>query len=51
MITKFENSHDTVAEQPANPQKPVNDAGTIAVNAHFKIFDPNTEEVFVEERG
>jgi hypothetical protein len=49
MITKSENSH--VTEQPANPQKPVNDAGTIAVNAHFKIFDPNTDEVFVEERG
>lgn len=51
MITKSENNHDSVTELPADPQKPVNDAGTIAVNAHFKIFDPNTNEVFVEERG
>ena len=51
MITQTENSHVHVTEQPTNPQRPVNDAGTIAVNAHFKIFDPNTEVVFVEERG
>ena len=41
----------TPAEVPNQPQKPVDDAGTVAVNAHFKIFDPSTQEVFVEERG
>ena len=34
-------------QQPKQPD----DAGTVEVNAHFKIFDPNTKEVFVEDRG
>ena len=51
MITNSENTNVTPAEVPNQPQKPVDDAGTVAVNAHFKIFDPSTQEVFVEERG
>jgi hypothetical protein len=35
---------------PGTQKKP-DDSGTIAVNAHFKIFDPNTKEVYVEDRG
>jgi len=50
MMTNSENTNVKSAE-PQQPQKPVDDAGTVAVNAHFKIFDPSTQEVFVEERG
>ena len=51
MMTNSENTNVTSAEVQNQPQKPVDDAGTVAVNAHFKIFDPSTQEVFVEERG
>jgi hypothetical protein len=42
-------THSEVPKQDL--PKPANDSGTIEVNAHFKIFDPNTKEVFVEDRG
>jgi len=33
-------------------QKPKpNEAGAISVEAHLKIFDPNTEQVFVNKRS
>jgi len=51
MMTNSENTNVKSAEAQSQPQKPVDDAGTVAVNAHFKIFDPSTQEVFVEERG
>jgi len=33
-----------------NPKKP-NEAGAVSVEGHIKIFDPNTEEVFVNKRS
>lgn len=50
--------------QPKQPEKPVvqqpspavaarkpNDSGHISVQAHFKIFDPATKQVYVEGRA
>jgi hypothetical protein len=48
--------------QPKPPEKPVtqqakpaarkpNESGHISVQAHFKIFDPATKQVFVEGRA
>jgi len=28
-----------------------NESGAVSVEAHLKIFDPNTEEVFVNKRS
>lgn len=39
----------TVPQQPRE-RKP-NDQGTITVQAHMKIFDPNTKQTFVEGRA
>lgn len=39
----------------ANSAKPVarrpNETGSISVQGHVKIFDPNTKQVFVEKRA
>ena len=41
-----------LVQQPAKQQarKP-NDKGNITVQAHFKIFDPQTKKVYVEGRA
>jgi hypothetical protein len=31
--------------------KKPNEAGAVSVEGHIKIFDPNTEEVFVNKRS
>ena len=36
--------------QPVQARKP-NDAGAIVVQAHMKIFDPQTKQVYVEGRA
>jgi hypothetical protein len=36
--------------QPPAPKKP-NDTGSISVEGHVRIFDPETKEVFVEKRA
>lgn len=38
------------AEQRPNERRP-NDQGTVIVQAHMKIFDPNTKQTFVEGRA
>ena len=39
-------------DKKTQTQKPKpNEAGTISVEAHLKIFDPNTEKVFVNKRS
>ena len=35
----------------SNPGKKPNDAGKIVVQAHMKIFDPKTKQVYVEGRA
>lgn len=48
MQANTENSQPTVEPQPT--AKP-NDRAGFAVMGHVKIFDPNTETVYVETRG
>ena len=36
-------------QQPA-PKRP-NDTGSISVEGHVRIFDPNNKEIFVEKRA
>jgi hypothetical protein len=31
--------------------KKPNEAGAVSVEGHIKIFDPNTEEVFINKRS
>jgi hypothetical protein len=31
--------------------KKPNEAGAVSVEGHIKVFDPNTEEVFVNKRS
>ena len=35
----------------AKKAKTLNEAGAVCVEGHIKIFDPNTEEVFVNKRS
>jgi hypothetical protein len=37
--------------QPQNTQKKPNETGAISVQAHLKIFDPETKKTYVEGRG
>jgi len=37
-------------QQPKQVKKP-NEAGAVSVEAHIKIFDPNTQEVFINKRS
>jgi hypothetical protein len=38
---------------PATVKKPArpNETGTLSVESHVKIFDPNTKEIIVEKRA
>lgn len=45
--TKIKNSNPG----QKTPVPGVNDCGTIKVEAHIKIFDPNTQKTFVEGRA
>jgi hypothetical protein len=42
-----QNQQQKAAQQPRRP----NESGTISVEAHMKIFDPNTQKVYVEGRA
>ena len=42
------------AQQPVTPQpvaKPPNETGSISVEGFVRIFDPKTQEIFVEKRA
>lgn len=43
-------SEKIIVQPPAAPRRP-NESGTIAVQAHMKIFDPVTKQVYVEGRA
>lgn len=45
--TQSEQSKIKVADEQRQP----NDAGTVHVEAHVRIFDPNTQKVYVEGRA
>jgi hypothetical protein len=40
-----------VVPQPKSAERKPNDLGTVSVQAHMKIFDPATKQVFVEGRA
>lgn len=40
----------TEAAKPAAPRRP-NELGSVSVQAHMRIFDPNTKKTIVETRG
>lgn len=40
----------TTPAQSAPPRRP-NEHGTISVQGHVKIFDPQTQKIIVEARG
>jgi hypothetical protein len=37
--------------QAASQARKPNDAGTVVVQAHMKIFDPKTKQIYVEGRA
>ena len=39
------------ADKSSTPAKKPNELGGIEFAAHIKIFDPNTKEVLVKQRG
>lgn len=46
-VNTTQNQQQKTVQQPRRP----NESGTISVEAHMKIFDPNTEKVYVEGRA
>ena len=46
-IQKSVESAQTAAPTPKRP----NETGSISVEAHVRIFDPATKEIFVEKRA
>jgi hypothetical protein len=38
-------------QSPVQPVKTPTESGSFSVEAHVKIFDPNTKEVYVEKRA
>lgn len=52
MKTDNQHSPSTSAKStvPAAPSRP-NESGTLHIDAHVRIFDPNTLEVIVEKRA
>lgn len=45
-----ESNNKTQTETRVENRKP-DEAGSIAIAAHVRIFDPNTKEIFVEKRA
>jgi hypothetical protein len=48
-------SKSTMSNQPKTDQKPAprrpNETGSVSVEAFVKIFDPATQQIFVEKRA
>jgi hypothetical protein len=49
MVNNNMNQNQSTVEQ--KPVKKPNEAGVFSVEAHVKIYDPNTKEVLVEKRA
>jgi hypothetical protein len=48
----MENNKQPVPQvKPATPPKRPNETGSVRVEGFLKIFDPNTQEKFVEKRA
>ena len=50
MNKKIESTIKT-APSPAQSVKKPNEAGSFYIESHVKIFDPTTQEVYVEKRA
>ena len=46
-----QNKENNKKEKKAKKANTLNEAGAVCVEGHIKIFDPNTEEVFVNKRS
>lgn len=46
-----ENSEENVKTQDERPSPKPNETGGFYFSSHIKISDPNTNEVFVQQRG
>lgn len=53
MIMSNTEQKQTTAPKPQvqPPARKPNDAGTVVVQAHMKIFDPQTKQIYVEGRA
>ena len=49
MTEKNQTTQQTATEKTA--QRPPNDTGTISVQGHIRIMDPQSKQVFVEKRA
>lgn len=45
------NLNDKTTVQNSEKSKRPNDFGSVQIDAHFKIYDPNTQVVYVEGRA
>ncbi len=46
-----QNKENNKKAKKAKKANTLNEAGAVCVEGHIKIFDPNTEEVFVNKRS
>jgi len=49
MTDKNQTTKQNITEK--TPQRRPNDTGTVSVQAHVRISDPQTKQVFVEKRA
>jgi hypothetical protein len=47
----MKNKKNNGSSKTHKEHKAPNEAGAVSVEGHIKIFDPNTEEVFVNKRS
>jgi len=46
-----EKDENTVQDEVKDTERNPNDVGSVSIEGHIKIFDPNSEEVFVDKRN
>ncbi len=51
MNNKEQNQNTGTESKSITEQKRPNETGSISVEAHVKIFDPKTKEIYVEKRA
>lgn len=50
-MSNTQKNQSTLSKPQPAPSKKPNEAGKIIVQAHMKIFDPQTKQVYVEGRA
>jgi hypothetical protein len=48
---KINSAMKNIKQKNIKSSKKPNESGAVSVEGHIKIFDPNTEEVFVNKRS